>query len=346
MFVTPALSRYAECRRIGPLSEYVRAVAARPQSAGALQGGVLVEARRYAQQLGVLCFCVNDLMPLLRFLGQEESRRGEDLARISALAYQELERRALELLCHLDQPLPPLESPDVVAAWVGAPCAIVSGTVIPLERVASGTPSGAFVMIRGDRYALRTEEKRPLRDLLVNVRREELRRAERILADQPELTRAAAEFLGDAKSLLDRCRPQDCGRYQLFHHDRYHQLQHSRGHWMLIRGPVATRTGKKSLFVGLPITGPTRANQLAVVPRPSATREGLWTPRGEPAQGRFCMGSFEQYRRLLSDAYFSEAEAVVQWLDAGVILATGRSAFHHQWRELAAGRLGELTRNL
>jgi hypothetical protein len=75
------------------------------------------------------------------------------------------------------------------------------------------------------------------------------------------------------------------------------------------------------------------------MPRPSTTRDGLWTPQGEPAQGRFCMGSFEQYRRLLSSDYFSDAEATVQWLDAGVILATGRSAFHRQWLELAAARL-------
>jgi hypothetical protein len=215
--------------------------------------------------------------------------------------------------------------------------------VIPLERIASGAPSGSFVTIRGERYALRTGEKRPLRNLLMELRREELRRAERILSDKPELIRAAREFLGDAKSILDRCRPRDYGRYQVFHHDRDHELQHSRGSWILVRGPVARRTGKGSLFVGLRITGTTRAKRLSVAPRPSATREDLWTPRGEPAQGGLCMGSLDQYRRLLSSAYFTDAEATVQWLDAGVILATGRSAFHHQWRELAAGRL---TRNL
>jgi hypothetical protein len=344
VFVTPALSQHAESRRIGPLSDHVRnMVAARPQPAGALLGGVLGEARRYAQQLRELYFCLNELMPFLRSLGQEETRRCEDLPRISAPEYQALERQAPELLWHLDRPLPPLEGLDIMAACGGVPCAIVSGNVIPLERVASGAPSGPFVTVRGGRYALRTGEKRPLRDLLMGMRREEVRRAQQILSDKPELTRAATEFLDDAKSILDRCRLRDCGRYQLFHSDRHHELQHSRGSWLLVRGPVATRAGKGSLFVGLPITGATRAKRFSLMPRPSGTREGLWTPRGEPAQGGLCMGSFAQYRRLLSDAYFTDAEATVQWLDAGVILATGRSAFHHQWRELAAGRL---TRNL
>jgi hypothetical protein len=340
VFVTPALSRHAESTRIGPLSDHVRRlVAARPHPTGALLGGVLGEARRYAQQLKELSFCLNELMPFLRSLGKEETRSGEEPPRISAVEYQALERKALALLRHLDQPLPPLDGLDIMAAWGGVPCAIVSGDLIPLERVASGAPSGPFVTVRGARYALRTGGKRPLRDLLMDVRRAELRRAQRILSEKPELTRSATEFLGDAKSILDRCRLRVCGRYQLFHSDRHHELQHSRGFWMLVRGPVRRRTGEGSLFVGLWITGATRAKRLSVMPRPSGTREDLWTPRGEPAHGGFCMGSFDQYRRLLSSAYFTDAEATVQWLDAGAILATGRSAFHRQWRELAAGRL-------
>jgi hypothetical protein len=322
------------------LSDFLRTVAARPQPAGALLGGVFDEARRYAQQLREIGFCVNELLPLLRSFGRAAAHCGEDLPRISSPEFERLEKRALELLRHLDRPLPPLESPDVVTAWLGAPCALVSGEVIPLERVASGARTGPFVTVRGDRYALREEERRPLRDLLLDVRREETRRAEQYLEAQPELRRIAAEFVGDAKSILHGCRPRDCGKYRIFHRDRDHQLQHSRGHWMLVRGPVARRTGKGNVFVGLPINGATRAKRLSVVPRPSPTLDGLWTPQGEPAQGRFCMGSFEQYRRLLSSDFFTDAEAVVQWLDAGVILATGRSVFHHQWRELDAARLG------
>jgi hypothetical protein len=57
------------------------------------------------------------------------------------------------------------------------------------------------------------------------------------------------------------------------------------------------------------------------------------------------MGGGGQYRRLLSPR-FSEAEAVVQWLDAGVILATGRSDFHRQWRRHAGRRSAARMRDL
>jgi hypothetical protein len=328
------------------LSNYVRALAARPQAAGALLGGLLGEARSYAQQLGELEFCLNDLIPLLRSFGEAGLHCGEDAPRVSAATFQRLETRALELRRRLDRPIPALEPPDVMASRLGAPCAIVSGAVIPLEHVASGPPRDFSVTIGGDRYVLRTEKKRPLQGLLRDIRLETQRRAEQILMAEPELVRMAKEFLGDVKSILDRCRPRDCGRYRLFHRDRDHQLQHSRGHWMLVRGPVKRRTGKGSLFLGLPIKGSTRPERLSVVPRPSPTNEGLWTPRGEPAQGRFCVGSPQQYRRLLSSVYFTDAEAAVQWLDAGVIVTTGRSAFHQRWRELAASRVGGRARKI
>jgi hypothetical protein len=340
VFVSRGLSSDEESTRIGPLSDHVRRrVAARPQPAGALLGGALGEARRYAQQIEGLPFCLNELMPFLRSLGKKETPHGEDLPRISAAEYQALKKRARALLAQLDRPLPAPEVPDSVAAQYWVPCAVVSGEVIPLERVASDPPYGFFVTVRGERYWLRTEDRRPLRDFFMDSRREELRRAERFVSERPELTQAAEEFLGDAKSILQRCRPRNRGRYQIFHNDRHHQLQHSRGSWMLVRGPVRMRTRKGSLFVGLPIAGATRAKRLSMTPRPSATRNDLWTPRGEPAHGGFCMGSFEQYRHLLSGDYFSDAEAIVQWLDAGVILATGRSSFHRRWRDLAEGRL-------
>jgi hypothetical protein len=45
------------------------------------------------------------------------------------------------------------------------------------------------------------------------------------------------------------------------------------------------------------------------------------------------MGGSAQYARLCSNE-FSDAEAVVEWLDAGVILATGRSDYHRTLRAL------------
>jgi hypothetical protein len=357
VFVTSARGGCGESAPVGPLSDFVKSMPARPRSAGALLGGVLGEAQSYAQRLSELEFCVHELIPLLRSfqqLAQGGARRSVDVPRISTPTYRKLEARARELLGCLDSSLPALES-DVLASALGTPCAIVSGSAIPLERVASGTPPGLFVTVLGERYALRAEGKRPLRDLLQGVRRQEQRRAEQNLAAQPDLSGMAADFLGDVKSILARYRPLDCGRYQLFHRDDHHQLQHSRGRWMLVRGPVtsrsrssrsssrsSSRTGRESFFVGLPIIGATRAKRLSVPPRPSPSLECLWTPRGEPAQGGLCVGVFSQYRHLLSSELFSDAEALLNWGDAGVILATGRSNFHREWRELTADRRGSL----
>jgi hypothetical protein len=44
------------------------------------------------------------------------------------------------------------------------------------------------------------------------------------------------------------------------------------------------------------------------------------------------MGDERQYQRLYTGD-FTEAEAAVQWTDAGVILVTGRSLLHQAWRE-------------
>ena len=70
----------------------------------------------------------------------------------------------------------------------------------------------------------------------------------------------------------------------------------------------------------------------------SVAADGFWGPRGGPLRGGICMGSSQQYSGL-SSKQFSDAEAVVEWLDAGVILVTGRSDFH---RMLRAGEETEL----
>jgi hypothetical protein len=50
------------------------------------------------------------------------------------------------------------------------------------------------------------------------------------------------------------------------------------------------------------------------------------------------MGDRRQYARLLSKQ-FSDAEAVIEWLDAGVILATGRSDHHRRLRSFEDAEL-------
>ena len=145
------------------------------------------------------------------------------------------------------------------------------------------------------------------------------------------LTRTASQLLAEVKSILERCAPRDCGCYQLLYADREHQLQHSRGHWILIRGPLTRRKDRRTLFAGLRLTGRTRRDWLGVAPRPAVQPGEFWAPDGSPLQGGVCMGNPGQYSRLLSHQC-TDAEAVVVWLDAGVILLTGRSELHRRLR--------------
>jgi hypothetical protein len=133
-------------------------------------------------------------------------------------------------------------------------------------------------------------------------------------------------------SLLKRYRPKLLGRYARLYRDCHHEVQYSRGSWTLVRGPVPRRTDNVSIFLGLHLRGATRRQLLSVPPRPARSAEAFWTQAGEPCDGGLCMGATPQYQHLSSDA-FSDAEAIIQWLDGGVILATGRSALHQAWRE-------------
>jgi hypothetical protein len=321
---------------MGPVSAHLEVLAGRPRPSDALLGGVLGEALSIAKQIDEMFFCLEEVMPLLRSLGESppsgDPDPGPDLAQES----REVGARAAELREGIERLVPQLDSGEVLAARLGLPCAILNREVIPLQRVAAA-PLEHGATIDDVHYRLCVESSLPFAEFLRVGRQEASRRAHRVLAANPGLTKMATEFLDEARAIVARCQPKKRARYELVYRDRDHQLQHSRGHWILVRGPVARRSGQGRVYVGLPIRGKTREERLRAGPHPASTLAGLWTPRGVPARGGFCMGSGGQYRRLLSPR-FSEAEAVVQWLDAGVILATGRSDFHRQWRRRAGRR--------
>ena len=332
-FAIPSLSGVAETRMLGSLEAYVHTVLARPQPAGARLGGVFGEVRRCGQQLYALRFCLNELLPLLRSSGTASGRGAYSPTPLSSTTFRGLEKQAAKLLRLLNRPSPPLESTEELAALLGTPCAVVGKEVIPLAPAVCASPGTSFVHVAGERYIPRVEGARPLRNLIGELRQEQRRRAQQQLKDQPELNQLATEFLAELKRILDRCGPRNCGPYEIFHRDADHQLQHCRGQWILVRGPVARRTEKGDIFVGLPLVGRTRPEWIAVPPRTRVAAGGFWGARGGALRGGICMGGSAQYARLCSNE-FSDAEAVVEWLDAGVILATGRSDYHRTLRAL------------
>jgi hypothetical protein len=220
-----------------------------------------------------------------------------------------------------------------LASLFAAPSAIIGRKLVPLRPVSGDTPRNTIGCVSGTSYVPRTEGARSVQEVLEKLKQEHKRLAHQRLRDQPELNRRATDFLSELKRILDRRRLAECGPYQIFHRDSEHQLQHCRGHWVLVRGPVASRVEKGDVFVGLPLIGNKRREWIASYPSSSYSPKDFWGPRGGPTRGGMCMGDPTQYTRLLSED-FTDAEAVVEWLDAGVILATGRSRFHRHLREV------------
>ena len=331
VFQAPELKSCAFSRRVAPLAHYLNRLLPVQQGEAAQLPGVLGTAWSYGRQLHLLRFCLNELLPLLRSSGEAPRQCDEGSLPISSIAFRKLEERALELSSQLRGLFLPLCIPEEPVRLPGVPCMISDGVVIPLSPAVDGEARASFIRVGGRRYVPREREARPYAVLLGELRRERERRTEEIIRGRPELSRMASEFVGEVTSILDRFGPRDCGGYQLFFRDRDHQLQHSRGNWFLVRGPVALRSGTGNVFVGIHLVGRTRQHWLAAPPRPSPMQEGFWAPGGWPLSGGICPGLPQQFERLCSDQ-FTDAEAVVEWLDAGVILVTGRSAFHQRLR--------------
>ena len=64
-FAVSALDGRGAIRPLSSLPQYVEALLGPAQAADAPPGGVLGEARTYAQHLQTLQFCLNELIPLL-----------------------------------------------------------------------------------------------------------------------------------------------------------------------------------------------------------------------------------------------------------------------------------------
>jgi hypothetical protein len=311
----------------------VHTVLTRPNQTGARPGGVFGEARRYGQQINTLRFCINELMPLLRESRRSPERIAQCTEPIFDATFLRLDEQAKGLLGQLKLPPPELETSEELASLFGAPCAIVGNKLVPLKPVSGSTPKNSIACVAGTSYIPRTDGARPVQEVLEKLKHEHKRRVHQRLRDHPELNRMATDFLSELKRILDRRRLEDCGPYQVFHRDSDHQLQHCRGSWVLVRGPVANRVENGDLFVGLPLIGSKRREWIATYPNSSHSPRDFWGPRGGPTAGGMCMGDPVQYARLLAKDY-TDAEAVVEWLDAGVIIATGRSRFHRRLRDL------------
>jgi hypothetical protein len=332
VYAIPQLDRPSDTRLVGSLDVYVHTVLMRPLQAGAQPGGIFDDVRRFGRQLNTLRFCINDLMPLLRTMRRSPERVAQSEEPIPEATVCLLGQQTQELLHQIKLPPLELETSEELAKLFGAPCAIVGPTLVPLKPVLGVPPDNSIACVLETSFIPRTDGARALREVLEELKLKRKDRALQRLRDRPELNRMATDLLSEMKRILERRQLEDCGAYQVFHRDSDHQLQHSCGNWILVRGPVASRLDRGDIFVGLPLVGDQRRKWIATMPNSSDSVGGFWGPNGRPTRGYVCMGDAPQYTRLLSKD-FTDAEAVVEWLDAGVIVATGRSRLHKQLRD-------------
>jgi len=287
----------------------------------------LVKAHGIASQLYAIRFCLTELLDALQS-GQSHSPK-------SLTASPGIDR----LLAKLTRSVKSFQQQSPRTTFISSiacefrdqfqpPCAVLDGQVVPLTEVSSSAHRGERVRVGEQYFRLRHKRAKTLQSAIGAIR-------ERVTTDNQanssclsDVTASADRVTTDATQLFSSCPSTDQGPYRVMFEDDFHQLQHNHlGDFMLVRGPVQHRLVEEELCVGLSIYGKSRQQILAISPTVAPGRGEFWTPEGRPFLNPVCMGSPKQYHHLRSQQ-FTDAEAVVQWLDAGVIVATSRPEYH------------------
>jgi hypothetical protein len=341
-----AQARDESPRLVGRLSDYIRALAREASPALGPCAGVIGEARSYAARRAELAFVLCELLPELRALGPRQSPaapRPRGLPR----RFREFEQRATTFLtalssCDSRSPgsaiLP--EACAAVSQPLGLPCALMGKAAIPLEPIRRRQRCEVGVVLGTQPYRYRLNAARPLPSFLSELMRMAALGIHHAAMENPSLRRCASDLLKRVRSLLSSCGVnQPELRFPLAQGGRL-TLQHRAGAWLVAYGPARARaTGGEPFFVTLPVQGADRAARLTVLHRVSNEEDDAFLPNGEFKRGTLCVGEKRQYR-ILHAKLLSEAEAFLSWLNAGIVLATGRSAFHQQWRAQRAKKRG------
>ena len=273
-------------------------------------------------------FCLCRLIPYLKFLDSE------NVADLKCPAALEQEFRAIEeRATNLEQPrrneLTQFVTTEVLQDIFCAPCEVTNSQVIPLQPVGSSLLNDNDIFISGLRLRRRRRLARPLSRVIAEVEIAIKTGAYAHLGTKAFEKNSTGAFLNDIDDFINRWfKPVRTTRYELIYKDRYHQLLYRNGNFILARGPVHSRTNRNTTcYIGLPIARTTREQLLTVRPRCTRSLQDLWTLHGTPNTSGMCIGNRNQYRRLKSN-FFLDEEAVVHFLDAGVIIATGITALH------------------
>jgi hypothetical protein len=213
--------------------------------------------------------------------------------------------------------------------WVFAPpCAMSSDRVVPLKPV---TWADSDIIINGRGFRQSSSGSTSLSTAI-----DQLEKAVTAI----HKTRTGNEdpsstLLEKMDHIISGLKPTHKKLYKLVYQDQIlNQLQYGEGHFLFVHGPIWTRIRQSHMYVCLPIIGGSRAEWLDVSPIVSKNPEEFWMSSGFGLQRGLCMGPRWQYQHLLSPTKFTDAEAVVQWLAAGVHLSTGTKRLHCRAREI------------
>jgi hypothetical protein len=323
----------AASRRCGGLDYYVRRKLAPMIPRVTLVPASLREAYFFLSDLDALSFVVADLLPYLQTLAATSTSAVGPMWDPPSEWIREFLDRGRKLWLRFDAKLVRLGSPEQLARWIGAPCALVDRNVIPLMRVsrARRKPGSSFLKIGGELYTFRYEKARRIHEFQQAFIRRAVASAKRELLRADDLCAEAATFVEDLRSILPGAVRNCRNPYEVLYRDGHHEVQYSRGSWILVRGPVPLRIGTGSIFLGLHLRGAGRKHLLSHALHRANSADGFWSTSPDLSSTWICMGDPEQYKHLVTPA-FTDPEAIVNWLDAGVIVATGRSDLHRSLR--------------
>jgi hypothetical protein len=237
-------------------------------------------------------------------------------------------------------------SPAILQVVFATPCEVTRNAVLPLQPAGDAPATAEDITLDGQRLRPRHNCARPLPVVLNEADTIFRRRTGQPISDALQQHH---KFQQDLDALIDRaCSPKRALNFSVLYKDALHTLTYNRGNFVLIRGPVENRNieaasqavGKTPLnrahqgrpanfYVGVAIVETSRARWLAIAPRACQRPEDFWTNAGIPVTQGICVGDRRQFTRLATPAFLDE-EALVQWLDAGVTIATQSTIYHQR----------------
>ena len=281
-----------------------------------------------------LRFCICQLIPYLKFLNTgvlEEYAISPGIER----AIANIEDRAKNLPQPKTVSVNDTVALELLQEYFCVPCQVTSTQVVPLQPVQDTASKASDITISGIRLRRRYRIARPLNRVITEI--EGIAKAKLYMNPhfQSQMKSSASAILDDVNRYVKLWfNPKPNPLFWMIYEDRNHKLMYQNGYFVLARGPLKALNNTKKhtlpIFLGLPIIGARREGWLASSPVYSNSLNGFWLKDGKPNPRGRCMGKNPNQFRRLKSSFFTDEEALVEWIDAGAIITTGVPLFHRR----------------